>query len=97
MRAARRTGMSTATIGKLGPALIFDHTDRSGNGTCRYDTTGRKGGIPLSAEVRDRLPGAGVPLETPTRGDNAKSGDFLTPGTLQANVAQQDYFVNVTT
>ena len=98
MRAARRTGISTATIGKLGPALIFDHTDRSGNGTIVVDdTTGHKGGIPLSDEVRQRLQGAGLPLETPARGDNSKSGDFLTPGTLHANVAQQDYFVNVTT
>jgi hypothetical protein len=33
MRAARAAGLSTAAIGKLGPALIFDHTERSGAGS----------------------------------------------------------------
>lgn len=98
MRAARRAGMSTATIGKLGPALIFDHTDRAGNGTIIFDDmTGRNGGIPLSKEIEQRLQSAGLPLEASTRGDNGKAGDFQTPGTLKANVAQQDYFLRVTT
>ena len=35
MQAARTAGMSTATIGKLGPVLIFDHTERSGAAICR--------------------------------------------------------------
>ena len=33
LKAARDAGISTATIGKLGPALIFDHTDRTGTPT----------------------------------------------------------------
>src|SRR6516165_2738297 len=37
MRAARAAGLSTATIGKLGPALIFDHTERSGEQTIVID------------------------------------------------------------
>jgi predicted AlkP superfamily pyrophosphatase or phosphodiesterase len=31
------------------------------------------------------------------RGENGKAGDFQTPGTLQANATQQDYFVEVIT
>src|SRR5580704_13379072 len=49
LRAAREAGMSTATIGKVGPALIFDHTERTGEHTFVIDDmTGRSGGIPLS-------------------------------------------------
>ncbi len=95
MRAARQAGLSTATIGKLGPALIFDHTERSGNGTIVIDDqTGRAGGIPLNADVQKRLQEAGMGLQAPTRGENGKAGDFKTPGTLQANVGQQAYFLD---
>jgi hypothetical protein len=98
MRAAQAAGMSTATIGKLGPALIFDHTERSGNQTIVIDdSTGRIGGIPLSEEMQKRLKSAGLELQAPTRGENGKAGDFQTPGTLEANTLQQDYFVSVTT
>jgi hypothetical protein len=97
MRAARLAGMSTATIGKLGPALIFDHTERSGNQTIVIDdSSGRPGGIPLSDEMQKRLKAAGLDVQAPTRGENGKAGDFQTPGTLQANTLQQDYFVNAT-
>ena len=30
LKAAREAGLSTATIGKLGPAFMFDHTERTG-------------------------------------------------------------------
>src|SRR5262249_49206507 len=97
MRAASAAGMSTATIGKLGPALIFDHTERSGNHTIVIDdSTGRPGGVPLSEEVQKRLKAAGLDLQAPTRGENGKAGDFQTPGTLEANTLQQEYFVGVT-
>lgn len=97
MAAARKAGLSTAAIGKLGPILIFDHTDRSGEGTIIIDdSTGKPSGIPLSPAVRERLTAAGLPAETPARGANGKSGDMNTPGTLEANRAQQDYFVDVT-
>ena len=59
--------------------------------------TGRPGGIPLSKEMQTRLTSAGLALEAPKRGDNGQAGDFQTPGTLQANVAQQDYFLNAAT
>jgi hypothetical protein len=98
MRVARMAGISTATIGKLGPTLIFDHTERSGEQTIIIDdSTGRDGGVPLSKEMLERLKATGLDLQAPTRGENAKAGDFQTPGALLANTAQQDYFVSVTT
>src|SRR5262249_49396490 len=98
MRAARVANMSTASIGKLGPTLIFDHTERSGEHTIVLDdSTGRTGGIALGAEMQARMQAAGLPVLAPGRGDNGKSGDFQTPGTLIANTAQQAWFVDVTT
>src|SRR5476649_2084882 len=53
---ARHQGFSTAAIGKLGPALMFDHTERSGDIAITVDdSTGNAGGIPLSAEVKNAI------------------------------------------
>ncbi len=98
LRAARDQGLSTATIGKLGPALIFDHTERTGEKTIVVDdSTGSPNGIPLSKEVQAALAAAGLPTTAPTRGDNGKPGNATSPGTTVANVVQQDYFVDVAT
>ncbi len=98
LHAARDAGFSTATIGKLGPALIFDHTERTGQHTIVLDdSTGRKGGIPLSDELKAALGAAHLPDQAPTRGDNGKSGNATTPGTSVANVEQQNYFADVAT
>ncbi len=98
LKLARDKGYSTASIGKVGPALIFDPTERSGAQTILVDdATGTPKGIPLSAEVTQRLQAASLPLTTPTRGANGAAGNMTTPGTLTANVAQQDYFAAVTT
>lgn len=98
LKAARDAGYSTATIGKLGPALIFDHTERTGQHTIVIDdSTGRTGGIPLSDELRQRLASAQLPTQSPTRGDNGKSGTSSTAGTLAANVEQQEFFVGAAT
>jgi hypothetical protein len=98
MKSARVAGISTATIGKLGPAFIFDHTERSGEQTITIDDmTGRPGGIPLSKDIQARLTSTGLGIEAPGRGDNGQAGDFQKAGTLQANVAQQDYFLNAAT
>src|ERR1700730_2564694 len=71
LKLARDKGYSTAAIGKIGPALIFDPTERSGNQTILIDdATGRPRGIPLSSEVTDRLKAADLPLVAPTRGAN---------------------------
>ena len=89
---ARDKGYSTAAVGKVGPALIFDHTARSGADTIIVDdATGSSRGIPLAAEMTKRLRAAGLPPAAPSRGANHNFG------TLVANVAQQDYFAAVTT
>ena len=96
LKAARDAGMSTASIGKLGPALIFDHTERTGQHTIVVDdSTGRPGGIPLSEPFRQRLAAAQLPAQPPTRGDNGKAGSNTVPGTTVANVEQQTYFADV--
>jgi Type I phosphodiesterase / nucleotide pyrophosphatase len=99
LKMARAKGYSTAAIGKLGPTLIFDHTDKIGeNGLHSIvvdDSTGSKNGVPLSDEVKDALTKASLPLIAPSRGDNGKIGDAKTPGTTVANIAQQAYFADV--
>src|SRR5215471_10906793 len=71
LRAAREQGFNTATIGKLGPALIFDHTNRAGAPTIVVDdSTGSPAGIPLALEVTERLNAAALPAKAPSRGDN---------------------------
>jgi arylsulfatase A-like enzyme len=43
------------------------------------------------------LQDAGISTQAPTRGDNGKSGDMNTSGTVKANIEQQKYFVDITT
>jgi arylsulfatase A-like enzyme len=98
LKLARQKGYSTAAMGKLGPTLIFDHTARSGTHTIIFDDwTGTPNGIPISEEVKTALIAAGLPTQTPPRGENSKVGDFKTPGTTSANVEQQAYFADVAT
>ncbi len=98
---ARAKGYSTAAIGKVGPVLMFDHTERSGNGTIIIDdatgSTGRDPGIPLSADIAARMKAAGLAVVAPGRGANAPAGTATKPGTTSANVVQQDYTVAATT
>jgi arylsulfatase A-like enzyme len=95
LKMARAQGYSTAAIGKVGPILIFDHTDRGKNTIVVDDSTGGKTGVPLSDEMKDALTKANMPLTTPGRGDNGKTGDAKTPGTTVANIAQQSYMADV--
>ncbi|MCJ2051519.1 alkaline phosphatase family protein [Methylobacterium sp. J-070] len=96
LRAAHAKGLSTASIGKLGPSLVFDHTARSGQETILIDdSTGRPGGVPLNDDLRARLDAAGLPAQTPARGANGQAGTSTTPGTVTANVEQQGYFAAV--
>jgi arylsulfatase A-like enzyme len=98
LKLAREKGYSTAAIGKIGPTLIFDPTERSGDQTVLIDdATGTPKGIPLSTEVVGRLKTAELPVVAPSRGANGRAGNVTTPGTLVANVAQQDYFASVAT
>src|SRR6202051_3709910 len=99
LKMARAKGYSTAALGKLGPTLIFDHTDKIGTDGLHSividDATGNKGGVPLSEEMKAALAKADLPLATPSRGDNGKAGDAKTPGTVVPNTAQQAYFADV--
>jgi hypothetical protein len=99
LKLARAQGFSTAAIGKVGPTLIFDHTDRADRAGLHSivvdDSTGAKNGMPLSDEIKDALTKANLPLAAPSRGDNGKAGDAKAPGTLVANTAQQAYFADV--
>jgi Type I phosphodiesterase / nucleotide pyrophosphatase len=98
LKLAREKGYSTASVGKVGPVLLFDHTERTGAQTILLDdATGSGKGIPLSDEMSERLKAAGLPLTTPSRGANRNFGTMSTPGTLTPNIAQQEYFVDVTT
>ncbi|MDR3536917.1 MAG: alkaline phosphatase family protein [Acetobacteraceae bacterium] len=98
LKAARDAGYSTASIGKLGPALIFDHTERSGQHTFVVDDmTGRAGGIPLSDELKQHLAAAHLAEQAPTRGANGSAGTNTVAGTTVANLDQQNYFADVAT
>ena len=104
LKAARDAGYSTAAIGKLGPTLLFDHTERTGTKTITIDDQtgalekdGSLTGIPLSDDMKAALDSAGLPLKTPSRGDNGKAGDAKVPGTVIANTAQQTYLADVAT
>ena len=98
LKLARAKGYSTAAIGKIGPTLIFDHTeDGREQSIIIDDATGSARGIPLSAELSERLKAANLPLAPPPRGANSSFGDMSKPGTLVANSVQQDYFAAVTT
>jgi arylsulfatase A-like enzyme len=95
---ARAAGFQTAAIGKLGPTLFFDHTNRAGEPTMVIDdATGSAAGIPLSDRLQRALTAAGLPLQTPPRGDNGKLGTSTAPGTTVANVVQQNYFIDAAT
>jgi hypothetical protein len=101
LKMARAKGFSTAALGKLGPTLIFDHTDKTGaeglHSIVIDDATGGNSGVPLSEAMKAALTTAGLPLATPPRGDNGKAGDAKTPGTMVPNTAQQAYFADVAT
>jgi arylsulfatase A-like enzyme len=95
---ARAAGFDTAAIGKVGPTLIFDHTERSGLKTIMVDDqTGSENGIPLAPWLKAAIAEAGLPATAPDRGKNGEAGDAQTRGTLIANVGQQDWFVSVLT
>ncbi len=97
LAAARQAGMATAAIGKLGPTLLQDHTDRGQHTLEIDDATGGPLGITLSDDARDGLRQAGLPPASPSRGANGKPGSATEPGTRVANVEQQQYFADAAT
>jgi hypothetical protein len=98
LKAAREAGYSTAAIGKLGPTLIFDHTAGDGRTTIILDdATGSPNGVKLIPEIADSFAKEGFPTAAPGRGDNGRAGNATTPGTIVANIAQQQYFADAAT
>ena len=98
LHVAHRAGFNTASIGKLGPTLVFDHTSRDGGESVVIDdATGSKSGIPLVPWVKDGLKAEGLADVAPSRGDNGKPGNARTAGTKVANVEQQAYFADALT
>lgn len=91
---ANKAGFSTAAIGKMGPAGLFGTAEQT---IVVDDSTGRKSGRPLNEEFMAALKKEGLPIETPTRGDNGNAGSEKVPGTITANFHQQKHFVDVTT
>jgi hypothetical protein len=96
--AARLQGYSTALIGKLGPAAIFDVGSLKGAGTLIVDdTTGTQGAeAALPDEWKEAFARFKVSQSAPSRGDNGVSGDNTRPGTWIPNLAQQQYFLEAT-
>ena len=98
LKAANDKGFSTAAVGKLGPALLWDHTDRVAMRTTIIDdSTGSSNGIPLPADIVEAIKEAGLPLVCPSRGPNGQAGTFTVPGTKSANIQQQSYFADLVT
>ncbi len=120
LQAARQNGYSTAAVGKLGPTLIQDVSQGTPDPVTGKvpvpqtviidDSTGRTGGVPLSADIQQRLITAGVGITTPDRSNGANvsdptqvqlsngfSGNNKQPGTLEANYVQQQFFTNAVT
>ena len=103
LAAGRRHGFRTAAVGKLGPTLIQDVTQGNPvNGAFAMpdtvvidDRTGSPAGLPLASAIQAALQAAGLPLVTPPRTQPA--GNNVTPGTREANVAQQRYFTDAIT
>jgi arylsulfatase A-like enzyme len=98
LQAARAKGYATAALGKEGPAGVQDATARDGTGTIVLDSAYGEGkGIVLSPDIVQAIQAVGLAPTPPRRGPEFSGGDFKTPGTLHANVAQQDWFVAVAT
>jgi len=98
LQAARAKGYATAALGKEGPVGVQDVTARDGGGTIILDSAyGESRAIALAPEIAAAIKAAGLAPTPPRRGPEFSGGDFKTPGTLQANVAQQDWFVGVAT
>ena len=87
LKLARDKGYSTASIGKVGPVLIFDHTARTGEATIIVDdATGSGKGIPLSAAMTERLKAANLPLICPPRGANRNPPARSRPTSCSRNI-----------
>ena len=79
-------------MGKLGPSLIFDHTDRADRSGLHSividDFTGGTNGVPLSEMNERRLDQASLPLATPSRGDSRGTIAFVARKLQQSLLVQ---------
>lgn len=95
---ARKSGFSTAAVGKIGPVLIQDVTLQKNEPTIIFDDdTGKPEGVALNQEIINLLDKNSLSKASPDRGENNQKGDSKTPGTKTANIVQQQYFADVTT
>ena len=110
---AHKHGFATAAIGKLGPTLIQDIAagcPKDGSVPTPEtviidDTTGKDGGIPLDRKIAEAIKDAGLELVAPDRSnghpktqeDNGTPGTSDKPGTLSANLKQQQFFADALT
>jgi hypothetical protein len=104
LAAARAKGYGTASVGKLGPVAIFDASDLSGQGTIviddstgHTDAAGNSVAWPLQPAIDAQLKSTLGTDVVPPRGANGSAGSATTPGTLVANLDQQNYFLNAAT
>jgi hypothetical protein len=103
LSAARAQGFNTAAVGKMGPAGIQDVSQlnpvegkfATPQTVIIDDGTGTADGVPLSPQIISALQQEGLPTATPAR--KQPTGNNTTPGTMNANVEQQGYFVNALT
>jgi arylsulfatase A-like enzyme len=100
---ARSYGYNTAAVGKVGPAALQDVSElEPERGAFRETmtvildgTTGSPGSVPLRPDTVAMLKAAGMSPAPPARSQPA--GTNTTPGTLSANVAQQQWFADAVT
>lgn len=100
---ARRKGFNTAAIGKLGPVAIQDvsqldpvsKTFAVPTTVIIDDATGSASGVPLGPAIVTALTNAGLGTVPTPR--NQPAGNNTTPGTLNANIGQQQWFADATT
>jgi hypothetical protein len=102
-------GYNVAAIGKLGPTAIQElesiapvdkQIPEKSSTIILDDATGTPAGIPLPPEIVAGMEQAGIPPAAPSRnnGHAPKSPwDNGTPGTLRANIVQQQWFADAAT
>jgi hypothetical protein len=104
--AAMRAGLSAAAIGKLGPTGLQDVVGLDGKGGLIVDDTtghsepmrdGRNTGVALPADIDAAVRAATGEDRAPRRRQNGVSGGCDSPGTMAANLLQQEWFTTVAT
>jgi arylsulfatase A-like enzyme len=104
--AARRAGLSTAAIGKLGPTALQHIEGLDGTGTIIVDDAtggaepmndGRAQGIALTDDIAAAIAAQTGDERAPGRRQNGFTGGCETPGTMAPNLLQQTWFTDVAT